>query len=95
MKMKKFLLGFMIIFLISLTTILLFAQEQVEVDKRKNTGIAERKCLGKKKKRRINRELTADRFSYDRKRFNGFGGNMVIIQEDTTLTQIYVLQCRY
>ena len=88
MKMKKFLLGFMIIFLISLTTILLFAQEQVEVDKRKNTGIAELEVSREKEEKGESIvELTADQVSYDKENdLMVFSGNVVIIQEDATLT---------
>ena len=86
--MKKFLLGFMIIFLLSLTTILLFAQEQVEVDKRKDTGIAELEVSREKEEKGESIvELTADQVSYDKENdLMVFSGNVVIIQEDATLT---------
>ena len=88
MKTKKVLLGFMIIFLISLTTMLLFAQEQAEVDKGKDTGIAEPEVSREKEEKGESIvELTSDQVSYDKENDSMvFSGNVVIIQEDATLT---------
>lgn len=87
--MKKVFIGILVLFSISTLTVFLFAQEptgtvettqteQEEIISKENEGVTKDESVV---------ELTADQVNYDKENdLMVFIGNVVIIQEDTTLT---------
>ncbi len=80
--MKKYLIGVLIILLISSITIFLSAQEEIGESEGIETAVQENN-----EKDESTVELTADQVNYDKDNdLMVFTGNVIIIQEDTTLT---------